>query len=69
VGEEPPAGAAALRAACCDVLARANAAECFCKDEAMALLRTFLANFRAIFDASPAVCGVGRCMLTLSNPH
>jgi len=31
-GEEP-AGAAALRAACCDVLARVNAAECFCQDE------------------------------------
>ena len=52
------AGEGGRREACCEEIKALNAAECFCREDVMAVLRTFPANFRAMFAAAPDACGV-----------
>jgi|AntAceMinimDraft_1070359.scaffolds.fasta_scaffold06023_4 hypothetical protein len=51
------AGSTATREACCEDISRLNDAECFCRDDVVAVLRTFPANFRTMFTTAPDTCG------------
>ena len=52
------AGEGGRREACCEEIKALNAAVCFCREDVMAVLRTFPANFRAMFAAAPDACGI-----------